>query len=117
MKYITVPGFVDIFNLTGDRVKDEKGADATMTFAQFVLGRLADPKFGKSMAAVMTAFEIKKQVDAPEDGVVALENEHHKALLDAVESPESAYHPAFAQNLVPFMLAVKNATDKKPEKN
>ena len=87
MKYIEVPPDQPIFNLAGEAVSDELGNAAVANFRIFVLGRLADPKFGRSMADVLAACEIKSRLDEMEGGILALENEHHKLLLDVTEQP------------------------------
>lgn len=117
MKFIKIPADQPIFNLAGDRVSDETGADAVATFRAFVLGRLADPKFGRSMVDVLAAFEIKCKLEESSDGILALEGEHYKLLLDVTEHPSQShqYNTAFSHNLTPFMKAIKDAVDKRPE--
>ncbi len=135
MKYITIPEPVELYRLTGEPVApdatppgdDESDGDDTDAVAQvgpakiefpyFVLGRLADPKFGASMPGVLAAVEIKSQLDDA-NGFLALENEHWARLKDATEtpSPQVAYHPQIAHCLLPFMQAICNASDKKPRR-
>ena len=69
------------------------------------------------MQAIIAAVEIKarvKEAKEAEADLVALENDHHKQLKDAVENPSSPYHPHVAPNLLPFMLAITEATGNAP---
>lgn len=117
MKYIKVLEDIPIFNLSGDRMIGDDGSPAIVTFRQFVLGRLGDPKFSEDIHAIIAAVEIKKQLDYA-NGVLALENDHHQRLAAVTErpSPQSAYHPAVAFNLLPYMQAITNPADAPPEK-
>lgn len=117
MKYIEIPEDIDIYNLNGERMKGAGDSDATVSFEDFVLGRLGDPKFAESVQNVIAAVEIKTKLkDA--NGVLALENEHYSLLKQATDKPsaQSAYHPAVAHNLLPFMKAIMDASDKTPAK-
>ena len=115
MRYITVPEDIELYNLGGQRMKDENDADVTLTFPDFVLQRLGDPKFAIDMKAVIAAVEIKLKLgDA--NGVLALDNDHWERLKAVTEEPSglTAYHPAVSHNLLPFMKAICDASDTPP---
>lgn len=119
MKYIEIPAPVEVTNLEGTVIKNEKDEPVTVTFEQFLLGRLTDPKFASNMAQVLIAVEIKTKLsEAKKVGglVLELENEHYKTLKEVVENPskEVGYTPGLAHNLVAFMKAVVDAKDQKP---
>lgn len=115
MKYIEIPEDIDIYNLNGERMKGAGDSDATVSFEDFVLGRLGDPKFAESVKTITAAVEIKNKLKDAK-GVLALENEHYTLLKQVTEKPsaQSAYHPAVAHNLLPFMQAITEHASDKP---
>lgn len=113
MKYMKVLDSVELTDVFDKAVVDEKGEPVKLTFEQFVLGRLSDPQFSKNMDMVMSAFQIKQALDKC-NGTLELETSDWNNLVEAVKnpSPQTAYHPLYAVNLVPFMKEIINATDE-----
>jgi len=114
MKYIVSVESVDLMALNGDPILDEHENQAKMTFKQFVLNRLTEPLFGKTYEDVLSATRVRQCLDEF-DGVLALETADWERLVKTVKAPEGAYNPLVAFNLVPFMKAVMEASDTKPE--
>ena len=115
MKNITGHSAQPAFNLVGEPMKNERGDDAEVSFTDFVAGRLADPSFGANVPAVLSAYEIKKQLDKA-NGVLVLENADYERLKTATEtpSPQTAYNTQMSRSLVPFMKAIRDAADEAP---
>jgi hypothetical protein len=113
MKYITIPPTQPVHNLNGERMTGEDGKPATISFADFIAGRLGDPVFGEDMASVLSAVEIKKALDRA-NGVLQLDKADWARLKKVTEkpSPQTMYHPQVARALVPFMLAVTEASSE-----
>lgn len=104
MKKITIPQSIEL-----EDIKDANGNKVVIEFKDFV-GKtlLADPKFGKAMADILSAVEIKSKLSAG-DGVLELDNEDYEKLLSVAAEPSNAYNPVIVMQLVPFLLAIKNA--------
>jgi hypothetical protein len=117
MKYIIIPPHVPIEQLDGTPVKNGP-TQLKITFREFMIGRLADPKWGSSADHVLNAGEIRTQVRGMPDigGVLVLETEHWKQLLEVTNSPspQVPYNPQIAHCLSTFIKAVQNAKDEKP---
>ena len=117
MKYMKVPANVKLTNWYGEEIKDQKGESAApISFKDFCIGRLMDPKFSKDMATILRAFEIKNRVQKMGEYLM-LEDVDYAALLDAVTepSPQAPYNSLISHCLVPFFKAVTEATSKEPE--
>ncbi len=114
MKYITMPDPVSIRHFNGNAINDATGQPATVSFETFVIDRLIDPKFAIDMKAVLVAVEIKCRIQEA-NGVLALENAHWELLRDVTKEPTGGYNGAVAHNIVPFMSAIVDADDKRPE--
>jgi hypothetical protein len=117
MKYMKVPADVKLTNWYGEEIKDQKGEPvAPITFYDFIIGRLTDPKFSKDMATILRAFEIKTRAKKM-GAYLALEDVDYTALLDVVTepSPQAPYNSMISHCLVPFFKAVTEATSKEPE--
>jgi hypothetical protein len=115
MKYIKVPESVRMTNWYGEEVKNQEGEGATVTFKEFVVGRLMDPKFSKDMATILRAFEIKTQAEKM-TSLLVLEDVDYDLLLDVVANPsqQAQYNSLISYCLVPFFKAVKDATSVEP---
>lgn len=118
MKYVKVLDDIKLVDLNDNEVAPE-GKQLEISFKDFVLGRLSDPKFAKSMDMVFSALQIKQSLKDLEGDVLVLDTSDWQNLLEVVKepSPQATYHPLYAFNLVPFMKAIVEATDNKPEPN
>lgn len=116
MKYIEIPPPVTLERIDGLPIEGPTGK-LQVTFREFVEGRLRDHKWGKSADALMAAVEIRSLLHTAADGVLALETEHWKMLLDATNdpSPQQQYNPEIAHCLVKFIHAIRKAEDKLPD--
>ena len=113
MKYMKMVDNVKLIDVFDKKIVDEGGKSLEISFKEFILGRLSDPQFSKGMDMVMSAFQIKQAVNRG-NGSLELETSDWKHLVEAVKnpSPQTAYHPMYAVNLVPFMKEIINATDE-----
>jgi hypothetical protein len=101
-----------LINIVGEQLKDESGAPLTITFRQFLLGRLVDPAFAKDMTAVLSAVQIKEAVEKS-NGVIALESADWERLRDATKAPQGGgYNPTVAHCLAGYMRAIVDAGEK-----
>ena len=117
MKYVVSDESVVLKSLNGELVTLEGSEDpAEMTFKQFILSRLTDPSFGKTYEDVLSASRVRTCLD-DFDGVLPLETSDWERLERAVRNPEPAYNTLIAFNLIPFMKAVLEASEVKPELN
>lgn len=109
MKKISIPQNVELVDLSGNPVRDNSGAQVTVSFRDFVVNTLlTDPKFGKGMAEILSAVEIKGKVSAATTEL-ELDNSDYERLLSIANEPSNPYNPAVVVQLVPFLLAIKNA--------
>lgn len=117
MKYMRVPDPVKLTDVNDTRIVDDSGKDLEITFKQFVVGRLSDPKFSTNMDMIMSAVAVKTAVKEAENGVMVMDTADWRNLVDVVRnpSPQNPYNPLFALNLLPFMHTVVNAKDSKEE--
>ena len=117
MKYMKMLDPVKLTDVNDTRIVDDSGKDLEVSFTQFVVGRLSDPKFSTSMDMIMSAWEIKQAMKESDNGVVAMDTAHWEKLAEVVKnpSPQNPYHPMYAINLLPFMQEVVNAKDSKED--
>lgn len=118
MKYMKVLPNIKLTNLFGEEFKDENGKSVHLSFKDFVLQRLADPKFSKNMDSILSAVQIKNAIEnIKEDEVLGLETSDWKNLADAVKepSPQTPYNSLMSHALLPFMQEIVNAKDTKLE--
>lgn len=115
MKYIK-----KVEDVTATDIQDKVVVDGEeplkISLEGFILGRLSDPSFAKSMDKVLSAFQIKQALKESEgEDFVALETSDWENLVKVVKEPSegAGYHPAIAVSLVPLMKAVTEATDTK----
>lgn len=115
MKYIKNLKPILLTNFHGENFKDEKGEPAKMTLKMFILEKLADPKFGRDMEAITSAFQLKKALtDAGDNpGYFAVETKDWEVLSSVVKTPsaQNHYNPVLSHCLIPFMKAVTEAVD------
>lgn len=138
LKYVKDPGPILFENVFGEPLdadgRTEEAFNATvvhslsgklpswsqrsMTFGEFVLSRLLDPRFCKSMEAILLAVDVKQAVrDMEKTGWLALPRKHWEELAAATEKPDDRYpYPSgVAHCMAPHMLAlVKQAVDELP---
>jgi hypothetical protein len=116
---ITVPPPVEVRNMLGQRLRDEQGEPATFVFKDFVLARAQDPAFAKTkpgMEAVYFWFGFKQHMEGQDftpGKKLKLEDEEKHALVRACK--EGTFDPMVGHCFVPFLDAVMNATEVKPE--
>ena len=119
MKYMQILDDIEIKDISDKKVVDEDGNSVMFSFRSFIIGRLSDQKFAANMDMVMSAFQIKEALDSVENGMLGLETSDWNNLVSVVRnpSPQTAYNPLYAINLVPFMREIVNAKDAKEEAN
>lgn len=106
---ITIPQPITLLDLDGKIVFDEKGNPSVVSFRQFVTTvLLSDPKFGRTMADILSAVEIKNRL-AEAVETLELDKEDWKKLLAVTEEPSVGYNTVVATQLISFFLAIKNA--------
>ena len=118
MKYIKVTESVKLTNWYGEEMKGQDGVPAVISFKDFVIGRLMDPKFSKDMATILRAFEIKTRAEKMGEYLM-LEDADYSLLSDVVSNPSSQapYNSLISHCLVPFFKAVTEATSIEPAKS
>jgi 4-aminobutyrate aminotransferase-like enzyme len=113
MKYMKDPGDVDeITAVTGEKVVNRRGEAVKGSFKVFILGRLTEQAFGTGMEAVLSAQKIAKAAEEM-NGILAIEDADYKNLEASVKL--GTYDPQTAINHIPYMKAVTEASDEKPE--
>jgi len=115
MKYIMVPGDIKLTSWSGDEMKDSDGNQASITFKDFIIGRLMDPKFSKDMSTILRAVEIKGK-GSKMGKILALEDVDFELLADTTRhpSPNYSYNPAISHCLVPYLKAITEASSAEP---
>ena len=120
MKYLVIPSDIAVVNTYNrEPMLDEKGKPVTVSFAEFIFGRLCDPIFGASMATILSAIKIRATVESESESeiaVIPIEDSDFALLKRAVETPSGAYDARVAPSLLPFFEAVTAASDKPPIK-
>ena len=115
MKYIKNLEPILLTNFHGENFKDEDGEPAKMTHKSFILQKLADPKFGRDMDAITSAFQLKKAVNdaGDEAAYFAVETKDWEVLSSVIKSPsaQNHYNPILSHCLIPFMKAITDAED------
>ena len=114
MKKVTIkiPPAVALIGLNGLPIADPDGKQITITFEAFVKGTLlVDPKFGRSMADILSAVEIKNQLeklnlDAEE---LHLEYDDWERLQKIAMEPSSGYNPLVVMQISEFLTAIRDA--------
>ena len=109
MKTITVPETILLHDSNGLPVLDRDGNPVSVSFKQFVTGTLlVDPKFGKTMADILSAVEIKRKVADATDKL-ELDNSDWEKLNAVAAEPSAGYNPGVVVQLVSFLTAIKDA--------
>lgn len=115
MKKVTIkiPRAVSLVGLNGlPVVMDEDGKQAVITFNLFVKGTLlVDPKFGRSMADILSAVEIKNQLDRLDSDAKELDLEYDDwdRLNKVAAEPSSGYNPVVVMQISEFLTAIRDA--------
>lgn len=123
-RYIKVPKDIQIVDLTSNMplFLGPQGGEQkpwVITFKGFVCGTLLkDPRFGKTVAAVISGAGIRTAIEAALSGsgeaVIPLDGEDYELLKNVLEAPESGYNPEVAIQLIPFFRAILDATTTDP---
>jgi hypothetical protein len=109
MKTISIPNPIVLRNPDNSIAMDDKNNPVSVSFKDFVCQTLlVDPKFGKGMADLLSAVEIKTRIKEAQDEVI-LENADYERLLEVATSPSVNFNPAVGIQIVDFFLAIKNA--------
>lgn len=110
MKTIKIPNPVTIKNQDGSDALDQNNQPITVSFKDFVIGTLiTDPKFGKTMAGIFAAVDIKKRLSNTTD-TIEMDSSDWQILHEVASEPTIGYNPTVVVQLVDFLLAIKNAT-------
>jgi len=111
MKKITVPEPVFIVDHNNSQMLDQSGNPICITFYDFVRNTLlVDPKFGKTMADIMSAVDIKQKLsEKPEEKTIIIENADWERLNAVANEPSSGYNPVIVVQLISFLKAIKDA--------
>ena len=75
---------------------------------------LNDEVFGSGYQALKAATHIETAVECS-NGVLEIHEADYKYLRAAIENPKPGYNPRVARQLLPFLDAIANAQDAKPE--
>lgn len=116
MKRIEFVKTIELENITGDPLVDEKGVQQTCSQLEFFRGRISDALFVESMDSgdgCDIQYETRRSMrlqekEAEARGYWELEDEQAKRIKTA--SDKGTYHKALAFNLVPFIRAVRTMT-------
>lgn len=109
MKTITIPSDVPLRNADETPALDSNGQPVVFTFKDFLTKTvLLDPKFGSGMMAVLSAVDMKNQLDKG-GSELHVEDTHWEKLMEVILNPSSNFNPLIAIQIVSFFLAIKNA--------
>jgi hypothetical protein len=118
LKYVTIPEAITLLEpTTKEPLKDEKGVVKPVTFYDFIGKLLFNPKWAENYKAIKAAKAIDKAFEkAAPKTVVQLAEEDWKRLHDLIENPagQYGYHAAVMPQLLPFLDAIMEASDKEP---
>lgn len=110
MKTIKIPETVTLKNPDDSPILDGNGNPVTISFKSFVSTvLLIDPKFGKGMADILSAVEIKQKLSAATD-TLELDTTDWERLKTVADEPSASYNPVIVMQLVDFLIAIKDAT-------
>lgn len=118
MHYIKIPQEVELTTIDGTPVHDKKGP-IKVTFEEFLLARLVDPKFTRTSRGIFASLDIKQSLKTA-NGTLAIDTDPHFTTLKTVveePSPETGYPPALAHNFAPFIKAILEASTEEPKKD
>jgi len=100
---------IDVFDR---QLVDDKGTELTLSFKQFILRRLLDPRL-KDMEAKISIWQIKQAIKDEQAFQYALETTDWVRLEEIVKDPEgaAAYDVQWEHSCIPFMKAIVDAQD------
>ncbi len=121
-KRIDIPKPVTFVDDNGEHILEQLASGekrpVTQTFAEFVRNRTRDPKFGSGeglgLDDIEAGLELRRAVTQAvmtDAAYVDVPNEHHARLLRVIEKPTGGWQGLAAEQLVPFMRAVKDAKE------
>jgi hypothetical protein len=118
MKYIKSVSDQLLVNLQGVAIQDESKKTIELSFKSFLSNLLGDSKFAEDKQGatkILFIVEVKTAIDKMDfsKNYIELENEHYKAIKGALDSSE--FNTNIALTIYPFIQAVLNAVDDKPE--
>ena len=112
MRYIRIPGPIEVFNLATGETTGRK-----VSFKDFVLGTLlVDKRFGKSVKELQAALRISQAIQQHGAGeVIGLESADWEVLRDTAKEPSSEYLPGVAMQLLLFIEVILDASETAPK--
>lgn len=106
---IKIPEPVVLTGLNGMPVLDSENQPMIITFKNFVMNTLLiDNKFGKSMADILSAVEIKNKLSCS-DEELELDFNDWERLSNVAKEPSAGYNPAVVVQIVAFLTAITEA--------
>lgn len=130
-RYFTLLADITVMTLEGDKpyYVDKDGKAKPVSHRQFIIQRTTDASFSVlGMAGMVSAAAIRMAVDKIEaGGVVELDEDDWKRLVEAVEKPkvlvtstgqliEAGYDGVAGPQVLPFARAIKDASLEDPRK-
>lgn len=114
MKKVTIkiPPAVALVGLNGMPVVDADDKQIVITFSLFVKGTLlVDSKFGRSMADILSAVEIKNKLDKLDSDAEELDLDYDdwERLSKVASEPSSGYNPVVVMQISEFLIAIRDA--------
>lgn len=118
MRYVKIPEPITLLEpTTKEPLKDEKGETKPQKFSDFIGKLLFNPMWAENYKNIKSARAIDRAFEKAEPStVVPLAEEDWKKLKDLVENPKGGYgyHAAVMPQLLPFLDAIIEASDKEP---
>lgn len=112
MRYIQIPAPIEIVG------RDAEGNDTEpveLSFDRWLINNpLLDPEWGKDTRSLFMAHDIKHKVKRLDGDVLELSDAEWSKLKAVVEKPTNGLNTFLALQIVDFMRAVIDATDKEP---
>lgn len=102
----------DIVNNTPKFTNRQTDEPIAFSFRDFLLGTLADPKFGKTLSMLMVAASIKQKTEVcykNKSQFLEIDEEEWKILCSVINEPSVPYDPKLAIWCVPFFHAIVRA--------
>jgi hypothetical protein len=123
-RYIKVPSDIRIVDLSTNQplflVQGGEQKPWIISFKGFVCGTLLkDPRFGKTVVAVISGAGIRAAIETAlssvqAEAVIPLDGDDYELLKSVLEAPESGYVPEVAIQLIPFFRAILDASTTDP---
>ena len=120
MKYIKILEDVTLSQITGQVIADPQGQPVKSRFRDFIFCHLVDPKFTEGKKGADGAIFVNRTARLLEDQTflpgeyLAVEDAQYEAIRRVVEDPTGGYVAQIQHCLVPFILAVREASDHLP---